>query len=446
MMRQLFAGCFWIFFSVTTSAGIPCKVWLLNGDHFDAAYVGQEGEESVFECYWQQSPVRIPGKYIYAIDFGVKSTTFVGDKILYFDNGQWIRGQILGLKDDQLTLKTAWVDAVEMDLGYIKKIERAIPQEDILYQGSFDAKDGRRFSVKKTSDLNKTPTKAWRLPFGESVIPLPRIEGSFGLQLVFQLPAYQKGGINGFYLSWFPEIRQAGWSEDRTMRFYFTGNGMETHGQKFMHIRRGLMLNPSQSVPQLPVSGSKLLVVTVEYDEPKNLTRVKVGDEILIESEVGGHENTNVISKPALTFFIEPNSEAYWLREFYFYKHPTLLQRDLMEDGETVFFSNGDAFKAKWQGIDGDGKWLLKGETLSKITPMDPSRIYAWDNASQNLKPMLRKSSHVVIQLAGGGEVFMVEFLKADAENLYFRREGMQGDFSIPFSQIERLVFNPYYR
>lgn len=432
----------WVIFSVAVWAGIPCKVWMLNGDRLDASYLGLEGERCVFQSEWQERPIRIHGKYIDVIDFGRKTATWVGDRTLYFQDDQWIRGEIKAWKAGQVQLQTAWADSFWVDLGYVKKIEHALSEEAMLYQGPGDLKNWRFHSATQPVDLNEISSKGWRLPAGDSVLSLPGVEGAFAIRLVFRLPVERPGDLGGFTLKGFSKIADPG---KRVLRFAFIENGIGIERQSSVIFRGGQDMRQVVGVNPLQASGREVTVKIV-YNEARNTIRIKVGDEVILERGEEALPNANTISRPVISFMVPAGSDAYALRDIFYYRVPDLDEGSLSEDAESVLFVNGDVFKAQWQGIDLKGNWLLKGQSILDVTSIDPSRIFAWRAERSAYKPLRRKARHVWLQLAGSADKFLVEFLKADAENFYFRREGIEGAFSIPFSRIERLGFNPYFR
>lgn len=421
--------------AVAGAAGIPCEVRLLNGDRLNVAYLGQEEEVSLFESDWQTPPIRIHGKYIEAIDFGRKSSGVTGDRQIFFDREQWLRGRIMGMNKGQFEIHTAWQDLLLVDKDTVTKIISAIPAADILYQGAGGLKGG-------------APVFPQRLPLGESTLNLPRVEGSFGLRLVFQIPDLPIRDLSGFSLEGFPSVRNAGRQAERSLRFLFTENGVGVQQIGPFMIRGGRVVNQQDSFT-LPVSRGKEVELKVEYDEPRNLTRIKMDDQLLFERDDNGLENTNAFSRPELLFFIKSALQNFYLTDLLMYRfRPTGAEQapEIPRGREHVLFVNGDAFPAEWQGIDAEGNWLLKGEVMDQITPMEPVRIFAWKGGKDAGRSMRRKASHVEVQLAGGGGRFLVEFVQARGAEFVFRREGWQGEMAVPFSDIEQLRFNPYFR
>ncbi len=437
------------------TAGAECRVLLLNGDRIQGKYLGQDREMVLLKTDNAEGEIRIHGKYIDSLDFGMKKRVSDADYQVQFSPEQQVLGDVLLFSEGQMVLKTAWVDQLILDSSYLQKVEAVHQATQVIYRGPGNPErwvysiGGSTHDGKEKRVIPKSAGQWVLAGQGELATTFPLINSGLRLKLVMEIPEVSYSESFAVVVNNFPAMEGMGNGE--VGRIEITVNAREFRIDTVDGLLRGGRVFGQRKVPRgsmvRPQPGT--IDLLLDYDLQNQRFRVKVGDLVIAEWQGSDEEPERKAYSPRMSFGwkFEPEHQVK-IHDIYLSLRDQPLPEESVElpkDAEAVLFHNGDFLRVNWQGVDAQGNWKLALTDLDSETTMNPERIQMWLNQGARLKQMRRMAGHVEVMLSGGEERFIAELVTADSESFTLKREGWIGSYRIPIQLLEQVKFNPYY-
>lgn len=434
--------------SALTYANQSCFVTLLNGDHFRADYLGQDQAFALFQVEWQEAPLQVHGKFISKIDFGRKDPFPRGDWEVDLGNDERIYADLISYDNQTFFLKPSWTDPINIDSRYLKSLSKGIKKEQVLYAGP-DKLDGWKYKTLRgeLKDLASTDGIAssdgilLKQP-GGYFSQLPVVKRSFGLKIRFRFPALSRAGSFGINLKAFSNMQ----GREQPVLITFQTDEFNI---RLMDERQRLGRLQSTQI-NAPLQPGRSYDLWVEFDRGQKRFRIKFEDQILFEWEESDLDFSVEPVPLELVFVLYRSSlSSLLIEEVFLYEQEGIQPVNAAQKDRTlqgVEFTNGDFLHLGLQEIKNGGEWFLELKETGELLILDATRIRSWRPASGETFSMKRKANHIGIQLSGGGESFIAELVSGDQTMLHLKREGISETFRLPFSRVEVLTFNPYFK
>jgi|GEM_PF-1724092 len=437
-----------LFSWMTFAMAEPCQIQLLNGDLLHGIYLGQEKEWTLLKTKWQESPLQIHGKYIESIDFGRKP--ILGDSEWEIDlgNEQRLVGDRPSFQNGRINFVSSWAGNLDVDEAAIKSLYKSIPASKIIYRGPmslntwrFEAPRGRS-GVLGSAEATLGAEGMMFLKDGDYTTMLPATIQSFGLRIRMRFEELAPLGRFSINLNILPDQNQS----PRPIHFSIEKRQLRLRLQHRNKPQEDLLFPLAESAIRVGVP----FELQFDVDKANKRFRLLLDQHLIAEWEEVEWEFSQSLHPFFLSFKLGRDGfSTMRIEDVILYELESGLPVKTNEglvNLETVRFVNGDVLPMKWEGVSPEGNWLLMVSGRETPLAMSTKRIEQWKRDSSQWFPIKRKANHVQLQLAGGRDRFIAELLGADDNEIRLKREGVNSEFRIPLTRLERIGFNPYFK
>jgi hypothetical protein len=432
--------------TVTGLDAAPHQLRLLNGDRIPGTYAGQDGEELLFRTDWQPEPLRILGRYVDQLQFGMRDRPAGEGWDVFFRNGDVISSSLLKKTDDKLLVTTKWSEGIQVEMPQVAAVRRRLPAEQILERGP-TSMDHWVFSNRREVELTETernflaaPEGWWLSHRGMVQKHLPKVQESFGFSTkISPSPEQDLRGGAGIVITALPD-EKAGYRiiqlSQRGDRWLLNLTDTRREGSRNL------------ALPSVLPDAQGDILFQFEFHQPSKRLQIHANGEKIYDEKLADWSFTSEAYTPMITFSVNGASSRLLIREWrlYLLKSGFHVQSDSVfrDFPSRVWLANGDQMETEWVGTNAEGDWLLKPSGGGDSFPLAPDRIQSFITSLDGAENAKRKASHIRLTLNGAAEVFTAELLSADDEAFRIRREGWAGTQRVPVDQVEKIDFNPY--
>lgn len=430
-----------------SSRNHPHQLRLLNGDQLTGTYLGQEAEWVIFQPGWQTTPLRIHGKFVDRLSFGFRPPPSEGGWTLLLSNGDTFSGRLMEKSASELWLETEWSTRLRIRMPQVVNLWKRPPGEFLLERGPTSMDDwvysNRRESV-LTGDENQflASTDGWWLTRGGMVRKrLPEVQGSFrfSVHILVSASGRTSGGA-GIALTTLPN-EEGGY---RMLQLSQRGD------QWILNVTdpRHPGAQPIALSSVVPDENGSIRFV-FEYAHSDKHIRIFANGVLTHEWREPEGSFTGEGYQPMIAFSVNGADSRLLIREWKLHDLPSEISFPsdsvMLEARPRVWLSNGDYLEGTWNGLSQQGHWLITPSGSDEAFALTPERIQGYNASAEGEERIKRKTSHVRLRLNGGVEEFIAELVSADAEGFRVRREGTNGEWTVPLEQVERVEYNPYW-